>query len=78
MTKKPKFELLKLNLDTRPKNLTGFGVLPFGLASKDREIVLMFGGEANQVRYTFLFDPLKREICKCNIYTGDQDRFMTN
>ena len=39
---------------------------------------ILFGGENNKVRNTYLFDVGKKEICKCNIYTGDSDRFLTN
>ena len=40
-----------------------------------RDIILLFGGE-NATRVSYLFDDHKKEICKCNIYTGDQDKFM--
>jgi hypothetical protein len=64
-----------MSLDTRPKSLGYFGLLPISKLGKDQ--ILLFGGE-NPERSTYLFDSEKREMCKCNIYTGDLDRFMTN
>lgn len=59
------FQLLKLNTDSRPGYFQNFGILPITKG------FILFGGDYNSVRNTYLFDILKKEICKCNIYTGD-------
>ena len=68
------FSLIKLGLDNRPKNYSGFGLL---LIPKDSKI-LLFGGDQNPVKYTFLFDLYSKQVSKCNIYTETEDKFMTN
>lgn len=47
------------------------------IVKENREIILIFGGD-NPTRQTYLFDDQKREICKCGIYTGDQDKFLNS
>ena len=73
---KPQFQLVKLSLDTRPRIYANFGIMNINMDG--RELLLLFGGDSNPIRYTLLFDLYKREICKCNIYTGDEDRMLTN
>ena len=60
-----------MSLDSRPKSICYFGIL------SNSNKILLFGGD-NPERSSYQFDQHKREICKCNVYTGDQDRFMTN
>lgn len=41
-------------------------------------MILLFGGDNNPSRFTYLFNDIKREVTKTDIYTGDQDRFLCN
>ena len=74
----PQFSLVKLHIDTRPRNFAFFGVLVFPKEGRD-SILLFGGGQAeNPTRVTYLFDEHKKEVCKCNIYAGDVDKFMVS
>lgn len=48
------------------------------LKAEGKDMILLFGGDNNPSRFTYLFNDIKREVTKTDIYTGDQDRFLCN
>lgn len=73
------FILLNLGLDVRPKVLQAISVVPISrLKAEHKDMILIFGGDQNPSRFTYLFNDIKREVAKTDIYTGDQDRLLSN
>ena len=71
LTTKPSFTLIKLSLDNRPKNFNGFSLISMGTN-------LLFASGDSPLRQCFVFKPDRREVSKCNVYTGDMDRVNLN
>lgn len=78
-SQKNQFILVNLALDVRPKVLQSFSVVAISrLKADNKDMILIFGGDYNPSRFTYLFNDVKREVTKTDIYTGDQDRYMSN
>ena len=84
---KPKFALVKLVTDNRPKALSNFGLIPIQLKKdipgeykKAYEGVVIFGGDQNTHCKTYILDPDKRELAEqgSRISTRAVDKFVSN
>ena len=70
----PSFELINLEIDCRPKFMTGYIPVPHG----PKKALLIGNDGQNQARQAYLFDAAKRQICQTDVYYGDVDGFATN